>query len=142
MEKGGLVKIRVDMLSNRPHNNLYTSIQGQTGCYEASRGLTDQPKIWLQSKNNTEEPEWMPLSDLEDEFLPEVWKNPSQEMLESGHEGSDYVVVMDFINSIHNGEKPSIGIHEAMDMTLPGLVSQESIMKDSIWLPVPDSREW
>ena len=35
-----------------------------------------------------------------------------------------------------------IGIHEAMDMTLPGLVSQESIEKDGEWIEVPDSREW
>ena len=35
-----------------------------------------------------------------------------------------------------------IGIHEVMDMTLPGLVSQESIRRGGEWLPVPDSREW
>jgi len=29
-----------------------------------------------------------------------------------------------------------------MDMTLPGLVSQQSILQDSAWLSVPDSREW
>jgi len=27
-------------------------------------------------------------------------------------------------------------------MTLPGLVSQESIRRDGEWLEVPDSREW
>ena len=29
-----------------------------------------------------------------------------------------------------------------MDMTLPGLVSQESIRRDGEWLTVPDSRTW
>jgi hypothetical protein len=29
-----------------------------------------------------------------------------------------------------------------MDMTLPGLVSQQSIEQGSVWLPVPDSRQW
>jgi hypothetical protein len=29
-----------------------------------------------------------------------------------------------------------------MDMTLPGLVSQESIRRDGEWLEVPNSREW
>jgi hypothetical protein len=29
-----------------------------------------------------------------------------------------------------------------MDMTLPGLVSQRSILQDGAWLEVPDSREW
>jgi len=35
-----------------------------------------------------------------------------------------------------------IGIHEAMDMTLPGLVSQQSIQEGGRWMAVPDSRTW
>ena len=31
---------------------------------------------------------------------------------------------------------------EALDMTLPGLISQQSIQQDGAWLPVPDSRTW
>ena len=30
----------------------------------------------------------------------------------------------------------------AMDMTLPGLVSQQSIAQNGQWLDVPDSRSW
>jgi hypothetical protein len=37
---------------------------------------------------------------------------------------------------------PALGIHEAMDMTLAGLVSQQSIQEDGAWLDVPDSRRW
>jgi hypothetical protein len=32
--------------------------------------------------------------------------------------------------------------YEAMELTFPGLVSQESIQRNGEWLPVPDSREW
>ena len=46
------------------------------------------------------------------------------------------------MNAIRNGTPPRIGIHEALDMTIPGLVSQQSIAEDGRWLPVPDSREW
>ncbi|KKL76872.1 hypothetical protein LCGC14_2040570, partial [marine sediment metagenome] len=35
-----------------------------------------------------------------------------------------------------------IGIHESMDMTIPGLISQQSILKGGAWLDVPDSRSW
>jgi len=35
-----------------------------------------------------------------------------------------------------------IDIHAAMDMTLPGLISQQSIKEDGRWIDVPDSREW
>lgn len=40
------------------------------------------------------------------------------------------------------GERPNpIGIHEAMDMTLPGRASQQSIRERGRWVHVPDSRE-
>ena len=38
----------------------------------------------------------------------------------SGHGGGDLLELVDFVDSIRNGVEPVIGIHEAMDMTLPG----------------------
>ncbi|OGV71399.1 MAG: hypothetical protein A3K19_01560 [Lentisphaerae bacterium RIFOXYB12_FULL_65_16] len=140
MAKGGLVEVRLDMLSNRPHNMTYYSLQGTDGCYEAARGLGDQPKIWLASKKAKQE--WMPLEALADEFLPEEWRKPTKEQLAAGHGGGDYLEVQDFVRAVLDGTAPPIGIHEAMDMTLPGLVSQQSIAQGSAWLPVPDSRTW
>lgn len=139
-DKGGLINLRLDMLSNRPHNCTYYSLQGTTGCYEATRGLGDQPKIWLNDK--VDEFRWMPLAELEEEFLPEEWLHPPKEALEAGHGGGDYWEVMDFVQAILDDREPPIGIHESMDMTLPGLVSQLSIEQNSAWLPVPDSRAW
>lgn len=137
---GGLVNIRLDMLSNRPHNAAYYSLQGTKGCYEAPRGPEDKHKIYLKDRH--EYGTWHNPEDLAEEFLPENWLHPSKEALEAGHGGGDYMQVFDFVGAIIEGKKPPIGIHEAMDMTLPGLVSQESISKGSAWLKVPDSREW
>lgn len=139
-EKGGLIELRLDMLSNRPHNLGYYSLQGTAGCYEAPRGFGDRPKIWLASRSD--KLEWSALSDLEDEFLPEEYRNPPEAAKKAGHWGADYMVVKEFLEVVTKGRKPTIGIDEAMDMTLPGLVSQQSIAQGSIWLPVPNSRDW
>ncbi len=71
MEKGGLVEVRLDMLSNRPHNMAYYSLQGTDGCYESCRGTGGQPVIWLASRSSGFE--WTPLSRFEEEFLPAEW---------------------------------------------------------------------
>lgn len=139
--RGGLIKIRVDMLSNRPHAMTNYQLQGTTGCYESARGPQEPNKIWLQALSpdpNT----WMKLEELESEYLPEMWRNPPPEALQAGHGGGDYFEVLDFVNSIVHGTPCPIGIHEAMDMTLPGLISQASILEGGAWMDVPDSRTW
>jgi len=60
----------------------------------------------------------------------------------AGHGGGDFFEILDFINAIEGNRPNPIGIHEAMDMTLPGLVSQQSIQADARWMEVPDSRTW
>jgi len=139
--KGGLIKIRVDMLSNRPHAMTNYSLQGTEGCYESARSRLEPDKIWLADlaeDANT----WMDLKALEDDYLPEMWSNPPEAALKAGHGGGDYFEVLDFINSIVEGTPCPIGIHEALDMTLPGLVSQASILDGGAWMDVPDSRTW
>ena len=50
--------------------------------------------------------------------------------------------MIDFTAAFRGESEPRIAVHEAMDMTLPGLISQKSIRQNGRWLDVPDSREW
>ncbi len=140
MRSGGLVKIRVDMLSDRPHAMTNYQLQGTDGCYESARARGETNRIWLRSRS-PDPNAWLALESLEDEFLPNFWKQASEAARKAGHGGGDYFEVLDFVDAIR-GKPAPIGIHEAMDMTLPGLVSQQSILEGSRWLDVPDSRDW
>ena len=141
MRSGGLVKIRVDMLSDRPHAMTNYQIQGTDGCYESARAPGEKDRVWLRRRcrdANT----WTDLATLAEEFLPDYWKRGAENAAETGHGGGDYFEILDFVDAIA-GERPCpIGIHEAMDMTVPGLCSQESVRQDGRWIEVPDSREW
>jgi predicted dehydrogenase len=140
--RGALIKVRVDMLSERPHPmTVYTSLQGTKGCYESARSPRERDKIWLADLC-TDKDVWLDLADLEEEYLPEMWRDPPEAALRAGHGGGDYFEVLDFVRCIVDGAPCPIGIHEAMDMTLPGLVSQASISAGGVWMDVPDSRTW
>jgi predicted dehydrogenase len=141
MAKGGLIKIRVDMLSDRPHAMTNYSLQGTDGCYESARSSGERGKIWLRKKNRDIQI-WTDPAELEEEFLPAEWKENLEKARKAGHGGGDYFEILDFVSAIQGKKNCPIGIHEAMDMTLPGLVSQKSIQQKGKWLPVPDSRKW
>ena len=141
MASGNLVKIRVDMLSDRPHAMTNYQLQGTDGCYESARAQGEKGRIWLRARGKDANT-WMFLDDLKDEFLPDFWKEGLERAKAAGHGGGDYFEVLDFVDAITGRRPCPIGIHEAMDMTLPGLVSQQSIRKGGRWRPVPDSRTW
>lgn len=146
-EAGALIKIRLDMLSDRPHAMGNLELQGVDGAFEASReGPGDCHKIWLRELSA--EPRWFDLSQLigmdafAEKYVPEIWRNPPEAAKRAGHGGGDYYEIWDFLRTIR-GEAPCpLGIHETMDLTLPGLISQQSIAEDGAWIEVPDSRDW
>ena len=140
MAKGGLVKIRVDMLSERPSAMTNYQLQGTEGAYESARAQGERNRIWLRSL--CKDHSWLDIETLENEYLPGDWKKQEEIAMKTGHGGGDFFEVMDFVDAILGRKPCPIGIDEAMDMTLPGLVSQESILKNGAWLPVPDSRDW
>ena len=140
MASGGLVKIRVDMLSDRPHAMTNYSLQGTNGAYESARARDEPNRIWLRSRNARPDA-WENLTELEPEHTPEAWKD--EEILRNaGHGGGDLLELLAFRDVILEHRRNDLDIHHAMDMTLPGLISQNSIEQDGTWLEVPDSRMW
>jgi hypothetical protein len=141
MRSGGLVKVRVDMLSERPHAMTNYQLQGTEGCYESARAAGERDRIWLAARSHDRNT-WLDLADLADEFLMDDWRRYEETARAAGHGGGDFFVALEFARAVA-GEPSSLpGIHEALGMTLPGLVSQQSIRADGRWLPVPDSRDW
>ncbi len=137
-ESGALVKVRVDMLSTRPAGAHYYSLQGTHGCYEAPRAPGEMHKIWLA--DSCDKVEWRSLWDFEDEFMPDDWRRRSEEALRAGHGGSDYYVARAFVDAVVQGVDPPIDVWRALDFTVPGLVSEQSIAQGGAPLPVPDFR--
>jgi len=44
------------------------------------------------------------------------------------------------VEAIRGGSPPEVDLYAALDFSLPGLVSQESVLRGSVPLPVPDFR--
>jgi predicted dehydrogenase len=140
-ESGKLIRVRLDMLSKRPHAMTNYTLQGTKGVYEGARRRGEGNWVWLEDYCRDPN-EWRPLEEFAAEFLPELWRSPPPQAIQAGHGGGDYFIVMDFIEAVQRRKPPTVDIHKAMDMTLPGLISQESIRRGGEWMAVPDSRAW
>jgi predicted dehydrogenase len=141
---GGVIKIRLDMMSNRPQNR-YMSLQGTAGAYEGPRDMHGDHRIWLERDyegSGHAGREWQSLWDHAAGYLPDAWRDVTPEALAAGHGGSDYFCVRDFARAILTGQPVPIDVYRALDYTLPGLVSERSILQDGTPLPVPDPRAW
>jgi predicted dehydrogenase len=144
LESGKLVKIRLDCISERPHNFAYYSLQGTKGCYEAPRGLGDEHKIYLS--DYTEEfkaehgPKWQPLKYFH-EYLPERYKNATAEQKSAGHWGGDFFIVQDFVEAVTKGTKPAVDVYDACEWTAVGLLSEISIQNNGRAIDMPDFKK-
>jgi len=140
-ENGGLIKIRLDLTSNRPHNMSYYTLQGTKGCYEAPRVPGEKHRVWLEDYC-TSKHAWINLEDLFHEFLPKEYLNMPVEPKDSNHWGSDYYMIKDFIDCIMNEKPVTIDIYKALQFTLPGILSEESINSGGSQVEVPDIKQW
>jgi predicted dehydrogenase len=134
--RGALLRIRLDLLSNRPHLMDFYSLQGTTGAYESGRA-GEPARVYLHGR--TPDNTWEPLEAYAAEFLPARYARPLEG---SGHWGADSWPVLDFVAAIETGDRAAIDVYSALDMTLPGLVSEFSIAQGGAWLAVPDPRTW
>ena len=151
LNTGGLIRVRVDMLSRRPHEMSYFSLQGTRGCFESARGLGDRHKIWLDSfgvrapdpHTHADPYDWRPFAELQQRHMPDDMELP-EGYLETGAAKPDYFVAREMVRAIREDRQPLVDIYKALDYTLPGLLSEQSISNGGAPVKVPDFRsgEW
>jgi len=61
-------------------------------------------------------------------------------LADSGHGGIDGAMVWDFVQALSAGDASPIGVHAAMDYTLPGMYARTSAELGGQLLRIPDSR--
>jgi predicted dehydrogenase len=139
--RGGMVKVRQDILSERPHITCAYSLQGTEGCYESARSPQETGKVWLKGRS-PDNSTWLPLTDFTEEFLPSEMQTPPEEVASAGHGGTDFWVARDFAAAALEQRPPTLDVHFALDITVPGLISEQSIALEGAPIRVPDFRRY
>ncbi len=132
---GKLIRIRLDFFSTRPNNYLYMGLQGTKACYEAPRGPKDEHKIHVDGV--TPKGEWQPIWAYAD-YLPQAWQHFPKEEIKEGFDSGTWLMVEDFARCILDDTRPPIDIIDALNMTVPGLMSEVSIQQGGVPVEVPE----
>ena len=113
----------------------YYSIQGTRGCYEAPRTPGGEHRIWL-SGHSRDPNRWQSLWDFQ-AFLPAAFQVLPPFARNAHHWGGDYYTVRSFVDAVVHDTEPPIGIEKALQFTVPGLVSGQSLADGGRVVPVP-----
>jgi predicted dehydrogenase len=145
---GRLLKIRVDIVSPRPHLMDYYALQGTRGAFEGTRGFGDPPRIWLEELEPADRPgksgpsvSWRPLAGFEAEYLPDRVA-AREEARRTGHGGSDYWTLKAFVDSYRRGAPSPVDVYRALDCSLPGPLALESARAGGPPVEIPDPRSF
>ncbi|MBR3504772.1 MAG: Gfo/Idh/MocA family oxidoreductase [Clostridia bacterium] len=141
LESGKLIRLRVDCMSNRPHNNTSYQLQGTKGVYQTAQDLYNgKDLVWLDTMDpDSAHARWHDIEEFSD-LLPERYRNATPEQKQAGHFGSDFFLVEDFLHSLRTGEKPDIDVYQAAEWTAVGLLSELSVENKGRAMEMPRFR--
>jgi predicted dehydrogenase len=140
--KGALVQLRNDMSSPRPARG-YASLQGTKGAYEPDweeDGKVGHRVCFYRGDRTHVEVEWEPLERYEEAYLPPLWKNRPVSLASQVHGGADGLTFLAFVEAIAQDTDSPIDVYRALDMTVPGLVSEISAHQGGAPVAVPNFR--
>jgi len=143
---GRLLKIRVDIVSPRPHIMDYYALQGTHGAFEGTRGFGDPPRIWLEELEPADRPgksgpsvAWRPLAEFEADYIADRVAART-EAKRTGHGGSDYWTMKAFVDAYRRDDTSPVDVFRALDCSLPGPLALESARQGGTPVEIPDPR--
>jgi hypothetical protein len=136
-ENGEQILIRLDTSLPRSYNREFT-VRGSKGMFEQTSNsvyFDGQKEFWSpveyfdEYKNTAEQ-----FKDM----LPDCWSAITQEQLDAGHGGMDYIEFRDFVDRLKAGEEMAIDVYDAAAWMVVTCLSEESIKEGGMPKAIPD----
>lgn len=153
-ENGELITIRLDTTLPRYYDREFT-VRGTKGMYSQMNNMvflddgtydTKGDRIVIDGKRS-EKPyqsaaasEWYLNSakKYEDQYLPEIWKGVTLDVLMQGHGGMDYFEFLCFADCLKNGKEMPLDVYDAAAWMCVTCLSEQSIKQNGAPIEIPD----
>ena len=137
-ENGELITLKLDTSLPRLYDREIT-VSGTKGYYNQTlRAVVIDGDKFNHDKNVIQDS--LNSQDDYSEYLPDDWKNITEEQLKTGHGGMDYIMLKHFFRAVKNREDMPIDVYEACAMMCVTALSEQSIASGGKPVPFPISR--
>lgn len=141
---GALVRLRLDMMSNRPPEEAFYGFQGTHGVFESGRGRRGGGQVWVGENPpagpvRDEHRAWRPIGEFA-ELVPAPVRTLQAEAKGAGHGGGDFMVAYAFVQAALGEAANPVDVVRAVEWTAVGLCSTVSMDNGGTPVAVPNFR--
>lgn len=127
---GVSITLYYDAVLPRPFDCIFR-IQGTKGI---SSGTLN--KLYLQDRSPGSR--WEDITRYQEEYDHPNWKKYGEKTLKHGHEGSDYLIILDFVQSVRNRSGFPIDVYDAVTWSILTELTETSVNNRSRPVDFPD----
>ncbi len=135
---GETILLRLDTTLPRSYSREFT-VRGTKGMYmqDTNTFFFDGEKEYFSPveyyKKNLDN-----AAKYQQEYLPALWKNMSQEEIEKGHGGIDWLAYAAFVEALKNGDEMPVDVYDAATWQAVSVLSEISIRQGGAPQAMPD----
>lgn len=137
---GETITLRLDTTLPRFYARDFT-VRGTKGLYEQNTNTVFLENVHPESFWETAKSYEAFLNnakDYEDQYLPEIWKQVTPEVLAAGHGGMDYFCYRAFIDAVRDGTDVPIDVYDGATWMAVSVLSEISIAQGGAPQAMPD----
>ncbi|MBE6966582.1 MAG: Gfo/Idh/MocA family oxidoreductase [Ruminococcaceae bacterium] len=138
-ENGELINLRLDTTLPAYYSREFT-VRGTRGLYKQDTNMAvfDGEEIDHGGKIEYMVKEVNNAVKYYDKYLPEMWKNITPEMIESGHGGMDIFEFEAFCDCLRNGKEMPVDVYDAAAWMSIAYLTEQSIAQGGTSVEIPD----
>ncbi len=135
---GETISLRLDTTLPRSYSREFT-VRGTKGMYEENTNsvFLDGDKEDFDTNKFYRE-HYDSAKAFEEKYLPDCWKNITEEEINAGHGGMDYFQFCDFFDRLRKSEEMPIDVYDAAAWMCITCLSEQSIAGGGIPVEIPD----
>jgi hypothetical protein len=127
-ESGGVIYLRFDIQSPRPHHLAFYTLQGTSASYD------DEAGVFVDGKSKG----WDPIADYYSAYDHPYWLRHAKAAEAYGHGGGDYFTLQHFYRCIRDKAPFGIDVYDAVTWSSLIPLSAKSIREMSMPQAIPD----